>query len=246
MLYRCVMVFAAHPDDEILMSGTMAKMAAEGTRVVVVQMTDGGEGYPEPDMKDKIVEMRRREAENANRVLGIAQRYMLNRPDMALVNDKATLQEVMALIRREKPDAAFLQGPHTLHRDHFNTYQIGLEAVWHAGGPVCAALGPSWRTPEVYFYKDVAPDRQSFAVDVKGFGNKLYQALATQESQFTLFTQYFGAKSREDFEREIQRLGREGERNVEYFWIVRDVMDFDVLPEPSVHRLSAWSPVSAG
>jgi len=244
MLYRCAMMFAAHPDDEIFMAGTMAKMADEGTRVVVVQMTDGGEGYPEVGMKDKIVEMRRREAEAANAVLGVAKRCMLGQPDMGLVNDKATLQEVMAIIRNERPDAAFIQGGRTLHRDHLNTYHISLEALWHAGGPVCAALGPSWKTPEIYFYKDAETDLQPFVVQVKGYGHKFFEALATQESQFTLFSQHFGVGTREDFTREIERLKREGGRDVEHFWIARDVLAFDVLPEAAAHRLPGWSLVT--
>jgi len=245
MLYRSILVLAAHPDDEIIMAGTMAKMAAEGTRVVVVQMTDGCEGYPDVEMKQTIVEMRQREAEAANRVLGVAHRYMLGHPDMGLVNDKATLQEVIAIIRRERPDAAFLQGSRTLHRDHLNAYQIGIEALWHGGGPVCAALGPSWQTPEIYCYKDADTDLQPFGVSVKGFGHKFFEALATQESQFTLFGQYFGVGSREAFAREIERLKHEGGREIEYFWVLRDAVDFDVFPEASAHRLRGWSPVSA-
>ena len=245
MLYRNAMVFAAHPDDEIMMAGTMAKMAADGTRVVVVQMTDGGEGYPDVAMKDTIVEMRAREAEAANRVLGVAQRYSLGRPDMALVNDKATLLEVIAIIRKERPEAAFVQGDQTLHRDHLATFALSIEALWHAGGPVSAVLGPSWKTPEIYFYKDASTPVEPFAVDVKGFGHKFFEALATQESQFTLFCQYMGLGSRADFEREVERLKREGGRDLEHFWIVRDVLDFDVLPERSAHRLKQWSPPAA-
>jgi len=242
MLYRSAMVFAAHPDDEIVMAGTMAKMTAEGTRVVVVQMTDGCEGYPDVEMKDKIVAMRRAEADACNQVLGVAQRYMLGRPDMGLVNDKATLQEVMAFVRKERPEAAFLQGDRTLHRDHRATFEISLEAVWHAGGPVAVALGPPWATPELYLYKDATTDLEPFAVDVSGFGHKLLEALATQESQFTLFGQLLGLGSREDFAREIERRKTEGGLKVESFWVARDVLGFAELPDPATHRLRQWSP----
>jgi LmbE family N-acetylglucosaminyl deacetylase len=132
-----------------------------------------------------------------------------------------------------------------LHRDHVNTFDISIEALWHAGGPVCAALGPSWATPEIYLYKDAPTGHEPFGVSVKGFGHKSFEALATQESQFTLFGQYFGVGSREEFAREIERLKREGGRDVEYFWVARDVLAFDVLPESSAHRLKDWSPVSA-
>jgi len=240
MLYRCSMVFAAHPDDEISMAGTMARMAAEGTRVVVVQMTDGGEGYPDLSMKERIVELRRREAEKCNEVLGVAKRYLLGRPDMGLVNDKATLQEVIAIVRAERPDAAFVQGDRTLHRDHRNTSAIAIEALWHSGEPVAAALGPSWKTPEIYFYQEVSTAHPPFEVDVSGFGHKFLEALATQESQYTLFGEHFGLGSREAFDREIERLKREGGRRTERFWIASEVVGLDELPALENHRLPQW------
>ena len=42
---RTLLAFHAHPDDEALLtSGTLARAAAEGHRVVVVVATDGDEG----------------------------------------------------------------------------------------------------------------------------------------------------------------------------------------------------------
>ena len=63
MNYQRILVFGAHPDDEQTMAGTMAKMADMGVEVYVAIFTDGREGYPEPWMKDRIVEMRRAEGE---------------------------------------------------------------------------------------------------------------------------------------------------------------------------------------
>lgn len=241
MLFRSALVFAAHPDDEIMMAGTIARMADEGTQVAVVQMTDGCEGYPEPEMKDTIVELRRAEAEACNRVLGIARRHHLGRPDMALVNDKPTLLDLIEIVRSEKPEAAFIQGPHTLHRDHINTCNLALEALWHAGEPVAAERGAPWSTPEIYLYFQVKADCEPIAVDVSGYGHKWLEALATQESQFTLFQREFGMGSREEFEREIERLRTEGGRDVEHFWIARQVADFEGLPDPKAHRLAQWA-----
>jgi LmbE family N-acetylglucosaminyl deacetylase len=246
MLFSSAIIFAAHPDDEIVMAGTMAKMAAEGTRVVVVQMTDGSEGYPEAAMKDRIVELRRKEADACNEALGVAQRYLLGRPDMALVNDKATLQEVIAIVRKERPQAAFHQGDVSLHRDHINTYQISLEAVWHAGEPVAVALGEPWRTPEVYLYKDARTDQPPFPVGVRGYGHKFFEALATQESQFTLFKQHFGLGSREEFRHAIDRMKETGGRDIEFFWIAREALRLSELPDPADHHLRDWALPTSG
>ena len=84
MNYRSILVFGAHPDDETTMAGTMSKLAAEGCAVHIAIMTDGCEGYPRPGMTDEVVQMRRKEAEHCDKVLGIARRVWLGRPDMAL------------------------------------------------------------------------------------------------------------------------------------------------------------------
>lgn len=241
MLYNSALVFAAHPDDEIVMAGTIGRLVAEGTRVTVVQMTDGCEGYPELEMRHAIVEMRLREAAACDNVLGIAKRHHLDRPDMGLVNDKPTLHEVIRIIRAERPDAAFIQGDATLHRDHRATFHLAVEGLWHAGGPVAVALGRPWITPEIYLYKDASTTLQPFGVHIEGYGRKFYQALATQESQFALFAEHFGLESREQFAREMERLIREAQRTTEYFWVARDVLGYTELPPREAHRLTKWA-----
>ena len=240
MLYRRVMVFAAHPDDEIAMGGTMARMAAQGTHVVVVQMTDGCEGYPELAWQDRIADMRRREADACNRVLGVWRRYHVGAPDMGLVNDKPTLQKVIRIIRTERPDAAFLQGDHTMHRDHIATFRISLEASWHAGEPVARALGDFWRTPEVYVYKDVKTDAPPIQVDVTGYAHLRYEALGTQVSQHALFGSHRGLASPEACRAEAERIKAEPGPHHELHWTARQVLGHAFLPPVETHRLATW------
>ena len=84
MNYERILVFGAHPDDEQTMAGTMAKLTDLGVEVYVAIFTDGREGYPEPWMREKIVEMRRAEGEASDRVLGVKERYRFERPDTGL------------------------------------------------------------------------------------------------------------------------------------------------------------------
>ena len=63
----------AHPDDEALLtSGTMARAAAEGQRVVLVVATDGGAGLTSADYRDGLADVRRAEVEESARLLGVA------------------------------------------------------------------------------------------------------------------------------------------------------------------------------
>ena len=144
MAYQRILVFGAHPDDEITMAGTIAKLSQQGTEVYVVTMTNGCEGYPRAEMRDEIVAMRRQEAAECDKVLGIKQRIMLNRPDMGLNYDKETLQECIRIIRQICPNAIFTHGPFDKHIDHRMTHIISVDARWHAGEPVATALGEPW------------------------------------------------------------------------------------------------------
>mgnify|MGYP003882503219 CR=1 FL=1 len=114
-----VLVFAAHPDDEIIgCGGTIARLSAMGKRVFVVTFCAGETGYSTPEMKDKIAEMRRAEAEACNRVLGITERVILGKPTQGVVNDRETYQECVRLIRHYRPDVILTHWNEDKHRDH--------------------------------------------------------------------------------------------------------------------------------
>ena len=109
--YSRILVFAARPDDELAMAGTMAKLAEAGAEVYVLQMTDGSEGYPLPEMRDTIVSVRKQEALECNKVLGIRERVCLDEPDMGLQHSKEVVLKCLKVIRRFRPEAIFTHGP---------------------------------------------------------------------------------------------------------------------------------------
>lgn len=224
--YERVLVFGAHPDDELAMACTMAKLAAEGTQVYVCIMTNGCEGYPRPEMKDTIVATRRQEADACDRVLGIKGRFRPESPDMGLVNDKDTLLKCVEIIRQVRPDAVFTHGPDERHRDHLNTHLISVEACWHAGEPVAAELGPSWTTPHLYYYKGVSGLRPSIRIDVTQTAEKRPEAMATQVSQHTLFR-----RTAADFQAQAESLRAHRPQTVESFWIAERVLLKGFLPK---------------
>ncbi len=213
MNYRRVMVFAAHPDDELVMAPSMAKMASLGVDVVIALMTDGCEGYPDPSMRDSIVELRRQEAVAADEVMG-TRRISFGIPDMGLTNDKATFLRVLAAIRAERPDAIFTQGAVDTHRDHLATHDVSLEAAWQAGQPVSAALGEPWRTPHVWYYKNMGARPPDLVWDVTGFAHVRQLTLATQTSQHVLF-----GRDRQSFVDEAEAIRAANAPASQSFWV---------------------------
>ena len=177
-------------------------------------------------MKDQIVELRRQEAAECDKVLGVARRVIFDIPDMGLTNDKETLQKCIKIIREERPEAVFTHGPVDRHRDHLNTHAISVEARWHAGEPVAAELGESWYPPHLYYYKAVVGNElPSIVIDVTQTAEKNVEALATQVSQHTLF-----GRTKEDFLAEVESIRRNRPKRTEKFWITGQVTLNDFLP----------------
>ena len=214
MIYERIMVFGAHPDDEIAMARTIAKLSASGTDVTVVIMTDGCEGYNQPDMREAIVATRAREARACDRVLGIATHINLGLPDMGLRDDKETVQRLISIIREHRPDAVFTHGPSDPHRDHVTTSRVTKSACFHAGEPVALALGAPWRPRFVYYHKGVDRALPRIFVDVTEFREKRLEAEATQKSQYAVFR-----KSASDFDADIASRRADRSPCFDCFWL---------------------------
>lgn len=226
MNYKTVLVIGAHPDDEILMAGTIYKLAQAGCRVAVATLTDGCEGFSRPEHKDRVVEMRREEAAACDRVLGIAERIMLGRPDMALTNDKETFKEVIRIIRQVRPDAIFTFALDDKHRDHRAAHQLAVEARWQGGEPVAVDLGDPWHTPHLYYFARQLTHGPAVEIDITDVYDKKIEAWGTQVSQYGLWD-----KTREDFQREIEEIRGTRPKQTERFIIADQVTLHNLLPD---------------
>ena len=204
MHYKRILVFGAHPDDELRMTAAIARFSAEGTKVTVAIFTDGCEGFPDVSMKDTIVATRAQECDAVQAVLGVHRYVNVGAPDMGLVNNKETLKAVIQIIREVRPEAIFTHGEHDRHRDHLATHHISLEAAWHAGEPVSADLGPSWKTPHLYYYKNTALEGPAVEIDVTAYAHVVPLAYATQVSQHVLF-----GRTREEYLADAERIRKD-------------------------------------
>lgn len=154
--WRRVMVYGAHIDDEIAgPGGTIARLTGAGADVLVVTFTGGTKdtGYSRVDLKDSIADMRRAEAAKSDRILGIKEHIFLGKPSQGVVNDTATYQECVRLIRQFKPDVILSHWSEDKHRDHRAVSELTDEARWKAWDHVLADLGAPFYTPEFYYYE---------------------------------------------------------------------------------------------
>jgi len=158
-----VVAFHAHPDDEVLLTGgTLARLAAEGHRVVIVTATDG---VVHAVADAAAAQARLDELRAAAAVLGAARVVHLGYADSGhgsvLYPDppgrvrfaRADLEEaagrLAALLREESADLLLsydADGGYG-HRDHVRVHQVGARA---------AALGGTARVLEATFPREPA------------------------------------------------------------------------------------------
>lgn len=153
---RTLVAFHAHPDDEALLtSGTMARAAAEGHRVVLVIATDGALGLASDDFKDggALADVRLAETRASADALGVARVEWLGYADSGHQGPipadppgqmrfcRAPIEEaaerLAAVLRTERADVLLTydaQGGYG-HRDHVRVHQVGARAAEIARTP---------------------------------------------------------------------------------------------------------------
>jgi LmbE family N-acetylglucosaminyl deacetylase len=148
--------FHAHPDDEaIATGGTMAKMAAEGHRVVLVTATRGELGeLPVDGLEpgETLTDRRVAELARASRILGVARQVFLGYLDSGMAGEPSNRREGSFASADVDEAAAVLAGilteedAHVLvtydehggygHPDHVQVHRVGMAAADRAGTPV--------------------------------------------------------------------------------------------------------------
>lgn len=180
-----ILVFGAHPDDEIIgLGGTIAKLSKMGKDIYVVTFTAGETGYSRPEEKDSIASTRLKEAKACDEILGIKERVVLGKPTQGIVNDRETYQECVKLIRKYRPDVIFTHWNKDKHRDHRAVSEITEEAWWKAQENVLADMGTPWRARELYFYEiNDLFTFPSLLIDISDTLEFKLKAMETQVSQ---------------------------------------------------------------
>ncbi len=138
------MAIIAHPDDiEFLAGGTTALWCAAGAEVSYVILTNGNKGSDDPEMTPEgLAEIRRTEQQAAADVLGVKELVYLEQPDGELLHTLEIRKQVVAEIRRFKPDTIITFDPTNIllgnrrinHADHRAAGEIALDAVYPAAG----------------------------------------------------------------------------------------------------------------
>lgn len=175
-----------HPDDaELGCGGTLAKAAASGHRVGVVDLARG-------EMASRgTVELRATEAQRAAKVLGVSVRENVGLPDAGLRNDPATREQLALVIRRFRPRVVIAPALEGRHPDHRVAAQLVRDACFVAGLAKVAPDVPKHRPHKILHAITHRQDfvRPTFVVDVSAEFELKLDAIRCYESQFEGLTQ---------------------------------------------------------
>ncbi len=177
-----VVAVGAHPDDvELGCGGMLARLAASGRRVGIVDLSAG-------EMASRgSVAQRRAEAERAAEDLGAAWRTCLELPDAGLAaHDPAQQAAVVAALRRATPRAILMHHGGDSHPDHRQAARLVEQACFLAGvGRLWPELGAPWRPTLLLAFPGprqlLAPQ---LVVDVTAWYDAKRAAVAAHASQF--------------------------------------------------------------
>jgi len=112
-----VLVFAAHPDDEVLgVGGTMVKHAIAGDSVYVAIAT---KAYP-PTWSEEYILNKTKEQVEVDRLLGVKKRFNLDFPTVKLntIPSGEFNKSVSEVVKAVEPDIVYTHFGHDLNQDH--------------------------------------------------------------------------------------------------------------------------------
>lgn len=181
------MVFAPHPDDEVIgCGGAIAAHVRAGDEVAIVYLTSGEAGslaIPPDELRD----IREGEARQGAEMLGVKDLIFLRFPDGYLDFSPERMRTLVSLIREKQPDVVYLPHAQEGPRDHRVTHELGSEAVRRASGPWFQDCGAEpWPVKYVLAYEVWTPIASpTYYNDVTSWIDLKTAALRCHASQVT-------------------------------------------------------------
>lgn len=179
------MVIGAHPDDaELTCGGTIAKLTKEGKKVVIIDCTRGEMGTR------GTVEIRKQEAAEAAKILGVSHRINLGMNDGYIEVTKDNLYKIVQVIRRFRPKMILSHPYFERHPDHENLLRLLRDALFKAGLKKFETrhngeIQPVFRTRKIFMYQQAYhfPKNPDFFVDISDVHDKKIEAIKAFKSQ---------------------------------------------------------------
>lgn len=174
-----ILAIAAHPDDvEQTCGGTLLRMAEQGYRTGVLDLTAGDMGTRGTP------ELRIEESKAAAGEMLLSWRENLRWPDARLENHIGSRMTLAGVIRRLRPRTVILPYWTGRHPDHYRASEIGYEACFLAGLRRLEEDVPPHRPFKILYAASYANVTPSFVVDISRQFERRMAALFRYVSQY--------------------------------------------------------------
>ena len=181
-----ILAIGAHPDDlEISCGGTLIRYVREGCKVSMCHVSSGDLGHV-VIMPDELRDIRKKEAQEAARVIG-ADHYTIDSSDCIIeCCNKELREQLIEIIRVTRPDVIITHNPDDYMRDHIQTSSLAYDASFVSTLPhLFTSSEYTTGFPPVYYMDTLAgigfiPTEY---VDISDVMEQKLEAIACHESQ---------------------------------------------------------------
>jgi len=178
-----ILAFGAHPDDiEFGCGGILARFAAEGKSVVMIDLTMGDKGSHGGSEK------RRKESIEAARVIG-AERVFLNFLDCEIVDSYEGRLKLVEVIRQYQPAlvlAPLWKGEQN-HPDHLACGMMARYACRYARFPKILPHLPPHRVEGILHYVPPVANIVDFIIDISEYVEQWKEMMRCHASQYDTY-----------------------------------------------------------
>jgi N-acetylglucosamine malate deacetylase 1 len=174
-----LLAIAAHPDDvELTCGGTLLKMAQQGYKTGILDLTAGEMGTR------GTAETRAKEAAKAAKLLGVKWRSTLGVPDSDVQPTRQHKLRLAAVIRQLRPKTVILPYWEARHPDHYHASTLGYEGCFLAGLKQLPLGGEPFRPFKILYSTAYAEVRPTFIVDITAEYRQRHRAILAYSTQF--------------------------------------------------------------
>lgn len=179
-----ILAIGVHPDDiELACSGTILKAIQDGKSVAILDLTQGEMGTRGTP------ELRKVEAMNSAKILGVKDRVILNMGDGLFEHNNKNMLEIATYIRHYQPKIVLANALHDRHPDHGRAGKLISDACFYSGlvkinTEFNGESQKAHRPKAVYHYVQDYYEAPGLVVDVSEVWDKKIESILAYSSQF--------------------------------------------------------------
>jgi len=179
-----ILAFGVHPDDvELSCAGVLLVEKNNGKKTGIIDLTAGELGTRGTG------EIRKVEAANAAKILGVEIRENLGMADGFLQNDEAHQRKVIAVLRAYQPEIILCNAPEDRHPDHGRSSKLVSDAAFLSGLMKIqtehnGTAQEAWRPKYVFHYIQDRMLQPDFVIDITDVFEQKIEAIKMYKTQF--------------------------------------------------------------